>query len=209
MKKTLALLLLVPVSLILAGCVKTNGNRQNLKNPEQINRGQNGQGFNKMFENLNLQKIALADLKLNDKVTVFGPINSDGSVNAEKLILGDLIETMKTAKHDNPEVLLPQEKQKNEKENFPPRDQNDFERKEFTGQKGAGKGMMLGRAQNLVGEILKIEEQTITIKLPDGGSKIILLNDKTEISNFDPQNLFKETAPVEEITVNPTEPEKQ
>jgi|GEM_PF-4317797 len=51
---------------------------------------------------------------------------------------------------------------------------------------------MAGGSTNLVGEILKIENQTLTIKLLAGGSKIILLNDKTAISKIETDKPFKE-----------------
>jgi len=47
------------------------------------------------------------------------------------------------------------------------------------GRTGAGAG-----ANNIFGEIIAKDEQSLTIKMPDGGSKIIFFSDSTEISKF-------------------------
>jgi len=47
------------------------------------------------------------------------------------------------------------------------------------GRTGGGTG-----ANFLNGEIISKDEQSLTIKLPDGGSKIIFFSDSTEISKF-------------------------
>jgi len=46
-------------------------------------------------------------------------------------------------------------------------------------QKGTNKGTGMTS-----GEILSIDEKSLTLKLPDNGSKLILLSDTTEISKF-------------------------
>jgi len=64
--------------------------------------------------------------------------------------------------------------------------------KAFTGQFGGGQGMMRnGRAggtgnrtgfRPVAGEIISADEKSITVKLQDDSSKIVLINDKTVIN---------------------------
>lgn len=60
--------------------------------------------------------------------------------------------------------------------NFPRQFQNDRQ----GGQNGQGRFM--GGNRPVIGEILSVDDKSITIKLQDGSSKIVLLSDKTSIN---------------------------
>lgn len=54
-----------------------------------------------------------------------------------------------------------------------------------TGQSGTGGFVGSRNGGGLVnGEIISVDDQSVTVKLRDGGSKIVLLSEKTEISEF-------------------------
>jgi len=53
---------------------------------------------------------------------------------------------------------------------------------------GAGGSRSDGRmfGGNVVGEILKMDTQSLTVKLQDGGSRLVFLSDKTTVTKTDP-----------------------
>lgn len=52
------------------------------------------------------------------------------------------------------------------------------------GGSGAAGSRMAG-LNRVMGEVLTVDETTITVKLPDGGSKLILLSDNTKFTKMD------------------------
>ena len=64
--------------------------------------------------------------------------------------------------------------------------QNDFQRQQFSQGdiRGGFQGRVSGEARSnfLSGEILAKDEQSLTLKIPDGGSKIVFFSEATDIT---------------------------
>jgi hypothetical protein len=60
-----------------------------------------------------------------------------------------------------------------------------FVRRMGNGQFGPGQGFNRGGFRPVSGEITSIDDKSITVKMVDGSSKIIILSEKTEINKAD------------------------
>lgn len=76
-----------------------------------------------------------------------------------------------------------------------------FQGGNFTGGGKNGGGMMRGnRGGALVGEIVSKDDKSITIKLKDGGSKIVFFSDSTGVVKADPGSI-SDLTPGQQIVV--------
>jgi hypothetical protein len=148
----------------------------------------------------NFSEISLTDLSIGQKIMAMGQSNADGSITAEQIILGgaeagwpgqNLNSRPPSNQNSQPgqgpnqpnnnfstnrpnfqrwQNMTEEERQKL-REEMPARRNND------NGQSGAAKS----RITRANGEIMKIEDQMITLKLDNGGSKLIFLSNQTKI----------------------------
>lgn len=127
-------------------------------------------------------KGSLADLVVGKQVMVIGTSNSDGSVNAKQIMLGEM-SNFGTARFTSstrpraPQGEIPSDGQK-----------ADWQKKQ--GTEGVfGRQRPTGGMRNqsgVSGEILSKDDSTIVVKLRDGGSKIVFFSNKTEVFLLQP-----------------------
>lgn len=190
-KKIIIVLVGVVVVLGIAGAVffftntASNGSARNQLS--EIPRGGNQTGGRQF--SASTTPASIEDLRVGEEITVIGTSNADGSMAAETILIGTVVfepgqfgsgrETGGQGSSDRqpPEGFTPPE-------GFNPEG----------GSAGGGQGGMPGRGArtqggqglgggNMVrGEILAIDDITITIALPDGGSRLVLYSSQTTIA---------------------------
>lgn len=124
----------------------------------------------------------VSDLKVGALAMVQGATNSDGSVNAQRIVLGDLTFDSRTGTRQfatgtsagNNAAIGDQNRQDGQRQ--------------WGGQSGSGRtrafdgsGGGRGRGGNLRGEILSVAADNFVLKLQDGGSKMVYFSSSTSI----------------------------
>lgn len=190
----LSLLLLMGV-----GCSK-NGQENSLVNPstnsdEQVQRGGLNDGWQENFDQLSPD-----DLVDGKMVMVTGTENADGSISADRIIIGDQNmdfnalgrnfippEQNNIANNDNQVSQTSPDFAEGERLDF--QNMSDEERQAFREQMMAnGNGPRMDGTGNigqamvrLNGEILSVDDDSLTIKLELGGSKLVFFSPETQI----------------------------
>lgn len=112
---------------------------------------------------LNTTPATIDDLQVGEEITVIGSSNTDGSMTAQTILIGSIDEGF-----------------------TPP--EGGFSGGGQGGMPGSGARMPGGQGfggGNMVrGEILDIDDITITIALPDGGSRLVLYSSQTTVSKI-------------------------
>ncbi len=157
------LLFLLP----LVGCGKSSESPQDTVSLNQ-NRGRQGEAL--FASSTSRVVVKKEDLKIGEKIMAMGAENSDGSITASQIILGGLENRFGFR------TGIPTSTNSPEQPGRPLGRQNGG---------GANRGNM-GALARLSGEILKLEENNLVLKIDDGGSKIIYFTDKTEIFKINP-----------------------
>ncbi len=204
MKKSYFIIALAVILLLVTGCLgggQETANKEPVQEqtPEQTREQEGGEnqrpGWNDNFSEGNL-----SDLNIGQRVLVMGTENDDGSVSADRIMIGD-IETdfnqmgrgMPSRQEEGDSNDLP-----NRMPQMPEGEQPNFEqfqnmteeervkfREERMVQRGTG-GMMRtnNSGQNIVrlnGEIIDQDNGVLTLKLEDGGSKLVFFSESTNI----------------------------
>ena len=195
---------------LISGCASKNSQTQtnqqtNGQNQEQPPGTGNGQW---LTQNENFTQANLNDLEIGQTILAMGTENSDGSVSVSQIIIGyDEInfENMVGARH--PLTNDNSGEQNGEEQTAPPAagfggQRPDFEQmqnmseEERTammekmraqrGTSGAGQPGNRGSMARLAGEIINKDESTITLKLEEGGSKLIFFSEDTNVNLVKP-----------------------
>lgn len=125
----------------------------------------------------NRVKGSLTDLAVGKMVMVVGTTNTDGSVNAKQIMLGEM-PNFGTAHFAS--STRPRDTSGNNPSGEPPADWQ--KRQGMTGEtNGRQRPTGMRNQSGVSGEILSKDDSTIVIKLRDGGSKIVFYSDKTEV----------------------------
>jgi hypothetical protein len=188
-KKIFFVFILLVSTIIFSGCgVKKENNFIMNEGKNNFGNGQNrgtGQG---MFTSSTWQNVGekgnIEDLKLGEKIMIMGATNQDGSINANRIMIGEM------PKIERPSTTLEQIREKQEEEgNFGER--NHFIRDDNT-PGDARQGMVMGGGF-LQGEILKMDENSLILKTETTGTKIVYFTPETEIYIFSPSTIKENT----------------
>ena len=201
----LIIFLLVTIATV-TGCA----NKQNKDdNDNQIRQNKNAQTQNNQPPEWmeNFKEATMDDLIIGQQILAMGIENSDGSVNVNQIMIGN-DETDFGELGGNVQFRERKEVDTNMGNNTdrqPPagfegrrgnfeqmQNMSDEERAKMREQMTAGRGMAgrtmpnnMGGMAQLVGEIIDKDDGTITLKLKDGGSKLIFYSDKTIIRQIE------------------------
>ncbi|MBU4482229.1 hypothetical protein KKC16_02145 [Patescibacteria group bacterium] len=193
MKKNYLIIFILLFVLVISGCAKkvdTNNINQNQQQAQENNQPQ---------WNENFDEASLDDLLVGGQAMIMGTENSDNSISANQIMIGNTASDFQnmnqmrrptsTAEINNNQ-LQPSAGFNGQRPNF--QNMSDEERAKMReqmvvggGTAGGGRvrsGNMGGGATRLVGEILDKDESTITLKLKDGGSKLIFFSEDTNVS---------------------------
>ena len=193
MKKNYLIIFILLFVLVISGCAKkvdTNNINQNQQQAQENNQPQ---------WNENFDEASLDDLLVGGQAMIMGTENSDNSISANQIMIGNTASDFQnmnqmrrptsTAEINNNQ-LQPSAGFNGQRPNF--QNMSDEERAKMReqmvvggGTAGGGRvrsGNLGGGATRLVGEILDKDESTITLKLKDGGSKLIFFSEDTNVS---------------------------
>lgn len=218
MRKYIFLLALIfSFALVGAGCQKND----TAKNGSASNQRATGAVGQASFMNNDILEDSSVDkLVLGEKISVMGTANGDGSITAQTIIIGDFSKMqMAVKKPENlPEGVEMPADTKGTRISFDGasgerpdvsqfQNMTDEERQKMRDQiggarvgggttGGTGQGMRAGGfagagGRNANGEIIDVDESTITLKLADGGSSLIFYSSETAVKKI------KETSPQE------------
>jgi len=188
MKKYYIILPLLLVLAIVTGC----GNKD-----DGINRSQHQEEAenNQMLRwDENFEELDRSYLTIGSQILVMGIANSDGSLLANQIILGDdetdfnqlgrgmMIEVEdedidnQVINRDRPNFEQMQDISQEEKMEF---------MEKMKAERGVGNGGMMKKARGgmmrLTGNVIALDENSLTVEIEDGGSKLVFYSDNTMI----------------------------
>jgi hypothetical protein len=196
-KYSLVFALLTAFILVVSGCAVKNANDTKAVNSADNNNrwGDTASGTMRMNFGTPATK---ADLAIGKKVSVFGTSNADGTVNATQIVIGEMPMFGRGFASGTPfnasgTPPMPRDaSQAPEGDNFQPPPSGDMPQGQTGGQAGFqrpaqmdGSGQRRMRAaggqSRISGEIMKLDDVSIVLKIVDNGSKIVFYSDATEI----------------------------
>ncbi len=180
-KKIFFVSILLVGTIIFSGCgLKKENNFKMKEGKNNFGNGQNrgsGQGMfaSSTWQNLG-EKGSVEDLTLGEKIMVMGSANQDGSINANRIMIGEM------PKFERPSTTSDQIRERQENDSI------SGERPRFVReggiQTGGGQGMGIGGGGMMQGEIIKKDENSLILKIENTGTKIIYFTPGTEIYIF-------------------------
>lgn len=155
---------LVAIVLVISGCTKDQE-----PTTDQTNINQATSTPQNNWEQ-NMTALSFGDLTVGQKVMVMGSQESDGSVAATSIIIDN----------GQGQNFMPPQATSTEGQDRPFAERPDFGNQRPMGQRPVGpqSGQTFARIN---GEIIGLEEGMITLKIEDGGSKLIFISDQTKI----------------------------
>lgn len=204
LKKANIIILLFISFLIISGCTTKNQTEEKASQQTQNQQNQDQQAAEDQRQawNENFEQASLNDLAEGQRVLVMGVENDDGSITAQSIMIGN-IETNfdevapmsirvrggegqgegANSQNFQPPEGMPDFQNMSEEERAQFREQMMAQRGEV-GLEGRGNFQPSNTGQKVVrlgGEVIKKDEEGITIKLDEGGSKFVFLSASTTV----------------------------
>lgn len=189
-KYFLAFALLTALTLVVSGCAVKDAQDASAVNSTDKNnrRGDFASGTMKMNFG---EPATKADLAAGKKVSVFGKTNTDGTVIATRIVIGDMPMFGRGFATGTPFSATGTRPISRDGEELYPTTSGGKPIGDMTSDQTGGRENFQGRTGRMIrggggqsrisGEIMKIDESSIVIKVIDNGSKIIFYTDSTEI----------------------------
>ena len=203
-KNNFLILFLIIILFAITGCLtnqqKTSGNQQVQSENQQQNQPQETVNNQRTDWNDNFSEASQEDLEVGQRVLVMGSENSDGSISANQIMIGsnetnfeEMGREMRPNIDNNgsndqtfqpPADVQGQRPNMEQFQNMSEEERQKF-REEMMAQREAS-GMTRpsnigGNMVRLNGEIINKDDQTITLKLEEGGSKLIFVSEATNV----------------------------
>lgn len=201
MKKQFLIIFILLISVLtVTGCTTEN----DAQNENQLQNQQKEDNVTQPARNQNFEEAGLDDLKIGIYVSVAGTENSDGSISASQIMVGNNEADFKKMAgltqppNDNDNQAKDSGEQpadiNTNKPNFEQmQNMSEEERIKFREEMRAGREAGDGNSHRanmksgmtrLNGEIIDIDDTTITLKIKKGGSKLVFYSDETKVLRF-------------------------
>lgn len=180
----------------ISGCGQKNTNNQGDDlNKAGFPRGNSVSSTDRLFNAGT--KATLADLIVGKTVAILGTTNSDGTVNATRIMIGELGNFMMRGATSTTSTR--ENFRANNTDQVSPSSGNGQYSGQNRGQMGnggqrQGGGRMMNGSGMVRGEIISKDETSLVIKNQAGGSKIVFYSAKTEVYIFQPPTSVSPTS---------------
>ncbi len=166
------------------------------KNSEQDNNEQKSQNQEQLTQENQLSKweenseeAGLDDLETGQQVLVMGTENSDGSISANQIVIGNDESDFKNMagpliKDDENNDVQP-EKNKSE---MSEEERAKFREEKMAEKEASGESIKSDNTTRVTGEIFDKDDTTITLKIKEGGSRLVFYSDKTKVLRLKTEN---------------------
>lgn len=184
----IAPLLLVSI-VMLSGCSTQQNNIDIGKQNQQKQGNENEIKDDDQFLKENFEELTLEDLNIGDAISVVGQEDSSGAFSAVRIVVGQTPDKIRTFQENNSDKTAGREQgygQYNEKPDFKNMSKGGRQKimAQTNGRASALNDTKSSTVTRLNGEILDIDENSLTLKLNDGGSKLIYTSIKISIFRF-------------------------
>jgi hypothetical protein len=201
MKKNYFIVFILIVILVaMTGCGNENKETSNQNGDQQTE-------TNRVFRtNENFAEASLDDLEIGQQVLAMAVENSDGSLTAENLIIGGESQDWQMAfgpmqprsgmpgedGQTSPDFSAGERPNFEELQNMSEEERTQFMENMRAERQQAGANLSGRRGGNMItrlaGEIIDMDDKSVTLKLEEGGSKLVFYSDKTVVLKPKEQN---------------------
>ncbi|MDZ7611210.1 MAG: hypothetical protein U5L10_00405 [Candidatus Moranbacteria bacterium] len=179
-------LLIAGCSFLFAGCSKENGQSGN----EGENRNQEQPAEDNQLSKWeeNSKQAGLSDLEIGRQVLVMGTKNSDGSIGANQIIIGNNESDFKNISGSLMKDGGENEGQLKNKSEMSEEEKAKFREEKRAEKEASGESVKSGDTARASGEIVDKDESTIILKVEGDGSKLIFYSDETKVLRLETED---------------------